>query len=162
MSWIEDFKQFALRGNLVDMAVAFTVGAAFGTIAKSLVQDVLMPPVGLLLGDADFSDLFLVLQEGATAPAPYATLVEAQAAGAVTVNYGAFGNNVLAFVLVALAMFAIIRAMNRLEDSLEARFAGPPPEPGDPSDKKCRFCRTTIPFRATRCPACTSHLDDEA
>lgn len=162
MSWIGDFKKFVLRGSLVDMAVGFTVGAAFGTIAKSLVDDIIMPPIGLLLGDADFSDFFLVLKDGAKAPPPYTTLADAQAAGAVTVDYGQFGNNLLAFVLVALAMFAVIRAVVRVEDSLEARSAGPRPEPGEPSDKKCPYCRTTIPFQATRCPACTSHLDDDA
>lgn len=161
MGIIADFKKFALRGNLIDLAIGFTVGAAFSTIAKSLVNDIIMPPVGLLFGSSDFSDLFVVLKEGSKAAPPYATLAEAQSAGAVTINYGIFINNILAFVMVAIAMFAIIHAINRAEESMESKF-GDPPQPGDPPNKKCAYCRSTIPFKATRCPCCTSHIEEES
>lgn len=158
MGLAADFKKFALRGSVIDLAIGFTVGAAFSTIAKSLVGDVIMPPIGLFLGRSDFSDLFLVLKEGSKAAAPYATLADAQTAGAVTINYGVFVNNLLAFLVVTVAMFIVIRAVNRVEDSLESRF-GDPPQPGEPSDKKCPFCRSTIAYKAIRCPHCTSHLE---
>lgn len=154
---INDFKKFILRGNLLDLALGFTVGAAFSTIAKSLVDDILMPPVGWMLGNSDFADLFWVLDAGSEEAPPYATLADAQAAGAVTINYGAFINNVLAFLIVALVMFAIVRLYNRLEDSLEAQF-GDPPKPGDPAQKKCPYCRQNVAYRASRCPFCTSDL----
>jgi len=155
MGMIHDFKKFALRGNLIDMAIGFTVGAAFATIAQSIVKDVVMPPIGLLLGRADFSDLFWLLRAGETAPPPYATLADAQAAGAVTMNYGAFVNNVLAFLLVALAMFVVVRMVTRMTDSLEG---GEPDQPGEPSDKKCPYCLSLIPYKASRCAHCTSQL----
>jgi len=161
MGLAADFKKFAMRGNLIDLAIGFTVGAAFSTIAKSVVNDILMPPVGLLLGRSDFSDLFLVLKEGSKAAAPYATLADAQASGAVTVNYGVFINSLLAFLVVAIAMFVIIRAFNRFEESMEDQF-GDPPDPQQPTNKKCPFCRSTIPYKATRCPSCTSHLEPAA
>lgn len=156
MSLTKDFKKFALRGNLIDMAVAFTVGAAFATVARSVVSDLLMPPVGLALGSADFSDLFWLLRPGAETPPPYSTLADAQAAGAVTINWGLFVNNVLAFLLVALAMFVIVRAANRAREALE----GSEPEgPHEPSDKKCPYCLSIVPYRATRCAFCTSELE---
>lgn len=157
MSIVSDFKKFALRGNMVDLTIGFTVGAAFTTIVKSFVNDILMPPVGLLTGQSDFADKFIVLQEGTTAAAPYTTLAEAQAAGAVTINYGIFINNTIAFILVAFAVFLLVRLINRLDDAMQAD-AGAPPAPEDPPTKKCQFCRTTIDFQATRCPACTSQL----
>lgn len=157
MSILSEFKKFALRGNLVDLAVGFTVGAAFTTIAKSLVDDILMPLIGLLLGDTDFSDRFWLLEAGDPAP-PYATLADAQAAGAITLNWGLFINAVLSFLIVALAMFLVIRAINRIDEKLEAQFDDSP-APEDPQNKKCPFCRTVIPFKASRCPQCTSQLD---
>ena len=161
MGMIEEFKKFAMRGNVVDLAVGFTVGAAFSTVARSLVDDIIMPPLGLLLGQAEFSDLFTVLKAGADAPPPYTTLAEAQAAGAVTWNYGLFINNVVTFALVALSMFFLIRLFNRIDDELTEEFA---PEkarltPQEPADKKCPYCLTTIPYKATRCPQCTSALE---
>ncbi len=159
MGMIHDFRKFALRGNLIDMAIGFTVGAAFATIAQSIVKDVVMPPIGLLLGRADFSDLFWLLRAGATAPPPYATLADAQAAGAVTVNYGLFVNNVIAFLLVALAMFVIVRMVTRMQDKLEG---GAPEQPGEPSDKKCPYCLMVVPYQATRCGHCTSELEAKA
>lgn len=157
-SWVNEFKKFALRGNLVDLAVGFTVGAAFTTIAKSLVSDIVMPPVGLLLGRNDFSDLYLLLKAGDASPPPYVGLAEAQEAGAVTVNYGVFLNNVLAFLLVALVMFLVIRAMNRVERQLEKDSGTGESGPEEPDNKKCPYCLSTVPFKASRCPRCTSQL----
>lgn len=111
----KEFKEFAMKGNVVDMAVGIVIGAAFGTIVKSLVSDVLMPPIGLLLGGVDFSNLFILLKEGADAASPYAALADAQAAGAVTVNYGLFINSIISFVIIAFALFIVIRGMNRLK-----------------------------------------------
>jgi large conductance mechanosensitive channel len=156
---LADFKKFALRGNVVDMAVGFTVGAAFATIARSLVDDLLMPPLGLLLGGADLSDRFWLLRAAPEVAPPYATLADAQAAGAVTMNYGLFLNAVLTFLIIALAVYLLVRAMNRVEAEMEERFGEEPPQPGEPADKKCRFCLSTVPFNATRCPFCTSQLE---
>ena len=158
MKLIEEFKKFALRGNIVDMAIGFTVGAAFSTIAKSVVNDIIMPPVGLLLGRADFSDLFLMLKAGTEEAPPYATLADAQGAGAVTINYGIFLNNVLAFLVVAGVMFFLIRLVNRIDEQLEEEFGSDKAKPEEPSHRKCPYCRTAIPFKASRCPQCTSEL----
>jgi large conductance mechanosensitive channel len=159
MKIIGEFKKFALRGNLIDLAVGFTVGAAFTTIVKSLVSDIIMPPIGLLLGRADFANFFVLLKGGAKGP-PYATLEEARAAGAVTINYGAFLNNLVAFLIVALTMFAIVRLVNRLDARLEEEFGKEKPRAGDPTEKKCPYCLSTIAFKATRCPECTSQLNE--
>jgi large conductance mechanosensitive channel len=148
MSVLKEFREFAMRGSVVDMAVGIIIGAAFGAIVKSLVDDVLMPPIGLLLGQVDFSNLFAVLREGATA-GPYASLAAARAAGAVTVNYGLFINSIISFVIVAFAVFMLIRSLNRLRKA----EAAPPPATRD-----CPFCCTAIPVAATRCPNCTSQL----
>ncbi|MDJ0741305.1 MAG: large conductance mechanosensitive channel protein MscL [Gammaproteobacteria bacterium] len=147
---MEEFKKFAMRGNVVDMAVGIIIGGAFGTIVKSLVSDVIMPPVGLLMGGVDFSDLFLVLKDGATA-APYATLEAAKEAGAVTLNLGLFINNVISFLIVAFAVFLLIKGMNTLQRQEEE-------PPAEPTDKDCPHCFTKIPIKATRCPHCTSEV----
>jgi large conductance mechanosensitive channel len=147
---LKEFKEFAMRGTVVDMAVGIIIGAAFGTIVKSLVADVLMPPLGLLLGNVDFSNLFLVLKEGQAA-GPYAALADAQAAGAVTVNYGVFANTVVSFLIVALAVFVVIRNINRLKRQEQA----PPPAP---TTKECPFCASSIPLKAIRCGHCTVDL----
>ena len=147
---LKEFKDFAMRGNVVDMAVGIIIGAAFGTIVKSLVADVIMPPIGLLLSNVDFSNLFIVLKQGATA-GPYATIAEAQKAGAVTINYGMFANTVISFIIVAFAVFLLIRAINKLQREEEA-----PPE--EPATKECPHCLSTIPIKATRCGHCTSEL----
>ena len=114
----KEFKEFAMRGNVVDMAVGIIIGAAFGSIVKSLVADIIMPPIGLLLGNVDFTDLFVVLKQGATA-GPYLTLVDAQKAGAVTLNYGVFANTVISFIIVAFSVFLLIRAINKMKRALD-------------------------------------------
>lgn len=146
---INEFKAFAMRGNVVDMAVGIIIGAAFGAIVKSLVDDVIMPPIGMLLGNVDFSNLFVVLKDGVTAAAPYASLADAKKAGAVTVNYGLFINSVISFLIVAFAVFLLIKNINRLK-SEEA--------PAAPTTKECPFCASSIALKATRCPHCTSEL----
>jgi large conductance mechanosensitive channel len=146
----KEFKEFAMRGNVVDMAVGIIIGGAFGTIVKSLVSDVMMPPIGLLLGGVDFSDLFITLKEGATA-GPYATLAIAQAAGAVTISYGLFMNAVISFLIVAFAVFLLIKGINRLQREKEAPAA-------EPTTRECPHCFSTIAIKATRCPQCTSEL----
>ena len=147
---LKEFREFAVRGNVIDMAVGIIIGGAFGTIVKSIVDDVLMPPIGLLLGNVDFTNLFIVLREGAT-PGPYASLVAAKAAAAVTLNYGVFVNTVISFLIVAFSVFLLIRSINRLKREEEA---APPP----PSSKDCPFCCSTIALKATRCPQCTAAL----
>ncbi|HEX6134696.1 MAG TPA: large-conductance mechanosensitive channel protein MscL [Longimicrobiales bacterium] len=151
MALAKEFREFAVKGNVVDMAVGIIIGGAFGTIVKSLVDDVLMPPVGLLLGNVDFKDLFAVLRAGEPGP-PYVTIADAQAAGAVTLNYGQFINNIVAFVIVAFAVFMLVKAINRLRR--EEQVA-----PESPTDKPCPFCAMVIPISARRCPHCTSALE---
>jgi len=147
---LQEFKKFAIRGNVVDMAVGIIVGAAFGTIVKSLVSDVIMPPIGLLLGGTDFSDLFLVLKKGADA-GPFLTVAEAQKAGAVTINYGIFINTVISFLIIAFAVFLLVKGVNSLKRKEEAPAA-------EPLTKECPFCLSAIPIKATRCKLCTSDL----
>lgn len=147
---LKEFKEFAMRGNVVDMAVGIIIGAAFGTIIQSLVADVIMPPIGLLLGKIDFSNLFLTLKEG-VAVGPYATLVEAKKAGAVTINYGLFANTVINFVIVAFAVFLLIRSINQLKRQQETA-------PAAPTTRECPYCLSAIPIKAIRCAHCTSEL----
>jgi large conductance mechanosensitive channel len=150
MVFLNEFKKFAMRGNVVDMAVGIIIGGAFGTIVKSLVSDVIMPPIGLLLGGVDFADLFITLKEGATA-GPYATLAAAQKAGAVTISYGVFINAVISFLIVAIAAFLLIKSINKLQWEAEEPEA-------EPTTKECPRCFTTIPIKATRCPNCTADI----
>lgn len=150
MGMMKEFKAFAMRGNVVDMAVGIIIGAAFGTIVKSLVADIIMPPIGLLLGNVDFTNLFLVIKEGAQA-GPFATLADAQAAGAVTLNYGAFINTIVSFLIVAFAIFILIRNLNRLKKQEEAPA---------PTTKDCPYCFSKIALKATRCPQCTTQLQE--
>jgi large conductance mechanosensitive channel len=147
---IKEFKEFAMRGNVVDMAVGIIIGAAFGAIVKSLVDDVLMPVIGLLMGNVDFSNYFLVLKAGKV-PGPYATLADAKAATAVTMNYGLFINSVVTFLIVAFAVFLLVKQIN----ALKRQEAAPPPAP---TTKECPFCLSAVPLKATRCPHCTSEL----
>lgn len=123
---LKEFKEFAMRGNVVDMAVGIIIGGAFGTIVKSLVADVIMPPIGLLLGGVDFSNLFVVLKSG-TMPGPFASIADAQTAGAVTLNYGVFINTIISFLIVAFAVFLLIKSLNSLKRKEEAAPASPPP-----------------------------------
>jgi large conductance mechanosensitive channel len=160
MGAIQQFKEFATRGNLVDMAVGFTVGAAFTTIARSLVDDIIMPAVGLVVGNREFEDLFYVLKSGTANDPPYKTLAAAQEAGAVTINYGVFVNNILIFFIVALVMFLLIRGIQRLENVIEDEL-GIDSDKDAPKTKKCPYCISTISRKATRCPECTSQLDGE-
>jgi large conductance mechanosensitive channel len=146
---LKEFKEFAMRGNVLDMAVGIIIGAAFGTIVSSFVNDIVMPPIGLLLGGVDFADLFILLKGGDPA-GPYASLVDAQAAGAVTMNYGIFINAVISFLIVAFVLFLFIRGMNRLRREEEA--------PAEPTTKDCPYCLSAIPIKATRCAHCTSEL----
>lgn len=145
---LKEFREFAMRGNVADMAVGIIIGAAFGAIVKSLVDDVIMPPIGLVLGGVDFSNFFAVLKEGAT-PGPYASLAAAKAAGAVTINYGLFFNSIISFLIVAFAVFMLVRGLN----SLKRQEA-----PATPNTKVCPFCASAIPIPAKRCPMCTSQL----
>jgi len=147
---LKEFKEFAMRGNVVDMAVGIVIGAAFGTIVKSLVSDVIMPPIGLLLGNVDFSNLFIIIKEGAVS-GPFSILADAQKAGAVTINYGTFINTIVSFIIVAFALFMVIKGMNQLKREQEV-------PPAVPTTKECSHCFTTIPIKATRCPNCTSEL----
>ena len=149
---LKEFKEFALKGNVLDLAIGIIIGVAFGAIVKSLVDDLIMPPIGLVLGNVDFSDLFLLLKEGPKAPAPYATVADAQAAGAVTLNYGLFINQVVSFLIVAFAVFLVVRLANRLQG----------PAPTAPTTKDCPYCKTSIPLAAVRCPNCTSELSRAA
>jgi len=144
---LKEFKEFAMRGNVVDMAVGIIIGAAFGKIVSSLVADVIMPPIGLLMGSVDFSDLFINLSGQ-----DYPSLADAKEAGAPTVNIGVFINTVLDFVIVAFAIFLLIRAINQLKRKEEA----PPPAP---KTKDCPFCLSSVPIKATKCAHCTSELE---
>jgi large conductance mechanosensitive channel len=147
---LEEFKKFAMKGNMVDMAVGIVIGAAFGAIVKSLVSDILMPPLGILMGNVNFSDLFVVLKEGTT-PGPFATLAAAKDAGAVTLNYGLLVNTIVNFLIVAFAIFFLVRGINRLKAQEEA-------PPAEPTTKECPLCLSTVPIKATRCGHCTSDL----
>ena len=144
----KEFREFAMRGNVVDMAVGIIIGAAFGAIVKSGVDDLLMPPLGMATGGVDFTDKFVLLKDGVP-PGPYTALEQAKAAGAVTLNYGNFLNNVLTFLLVAFFVFLLVRAINRMRREEPA---------ADPTTKSCPFCATDVPKAAVRCPHCTSEL----
>jgi large conductance mechanosensitive channel len=148
---INEFKKFIMRGSVLDLAIGIILGAAFGAIVSSLVNDIIMPPIGLLLGGINFSSMMLVLQEGKTPP-PYSTPELAKAAGAVTINYGLFINTIITFLIVALVIFLLVRAINRLY--VEKKVEAPPA----PATKECSFCFTNIPVKASRCPNCTSQL----
>jgi len=148
---LKEFKEFIMRGNVIDMAVGIIIGAAFGTIITSLVADVIMPPIGLMLGNVDFSNLFILLKEGAKVPGPYASLASAKGAGAVTMNIGIFINTIISFLIVALAIFLLIKNVNKLKKQEMA-------PPAVSTTKDCPHCMVSIPIKATRCPHCTSEL----
>lgn len=148
---LKEFKEFALKGNVIDLAIGIIIGASFTAIVNSIVADIIMPPIGLLLGNVDFANLFLTLKEGA-ALAPYATLADAQAAGAVTINYGLFINTLISFLIIALVLFFLIRSLNRMQREQKV-------EPSEPTTKVCRFCFSEVSLEATRCAFCTSELE---
>jgi large conductance mechanosensitive channel len=143
---LKEFKEFAMRGNVMDMAVGIIIGAAFGKIVSSLVKDVIMPPIGKLMGGVDFTNLFVSLTDQ-----KFATLAAAQKAGAATINYGVFINTVLDFIIVAFAIFMVIRGMNQLKRKEEEA-------PAEPTTNDCPYCLSTIPIKATRCGHCTSEV----
>lgn len=152
---LKEFKEFAVKGNVVDMAVGIIIGAAFGTIVTSLVDNVIMPPIGLLLGGVDFSNLFILLREGTEAAAPYASMEAATEAGAVIIAYGHFINTIISFLIIAFAVFLLVRYINKLQrEEVE-------PE-AEPTTKNCPFCVSEIAIEATRCPNCTSELSAAA
>ena len=147
----KEFKEFAMKGNVVDMAVGIIIGAAFGGIVNSFVNDVIMPPIGLFLGNVDFSNIFAVLKEGKT-PGPYATIAAAKAAGAITLNIGVFVNTVINFLILAFAVFLVVKNINRLK---KEEAPAPPPAP---ATKDCPFCSMAIPVSAIKCGHCTADL----
>jgi large conductance mechanosensitive channel len=149
-NFIDEFKAFAMRGSVVDLAIGVIIGGAFGKIVTSLVNDIIMPPIGLLLGNSDFSDLFITLSDGS-----YESLAEAQAAGAATLNYGLFVNNIIDFLIVALAIFIVIKQINRLQRDESADES----ESEEPTQKECPYCLSEVPVKATRCKFCTSELE---
>ena len=145
MGFIGEFKEFAVKGNVIDMAVGIIIGAAFGSIVNSLVKDVIMPPIGMLMGGINFADMFVALDGKA-----YATLAEAQAAAAPTINYGLFINSIISFIIVALAIFVLIKQINAMKKQ---------PAPPDPNTKECPYCKESIPKAAVKCSHCTSDLN---
>jgi large conductance mechanosensitive channel len=145
---LSDFKTFVMRGNVMDLAVAVIIGAAFGAITKSLVDDVIMPPIGLALGGLDFANMFVVLKEGTAAAGPYATLAAAKEAGAVTLNYGLFITSIVTFLIIAFAVFLLVKAVNRMHRPAVAAA----------TTKDCPECAMPIPLLARKCPHCTTVL----
>lgn len=148
---LKDFRDFIMRGNVLDMAVGIIIGAAFGTIVSSIVKDIIMPPIGLVLGNVDFTNLFAVLKQGVT-PGPYASLADAQAAGAVTINYGIFINTLVSFLIIALVLFFLIRAFVHARTKLETKKVAAP------ATKECPYCLSQVPLKARKCAFCTSEL----
>lgn len=151
MALFKEFRDFALRGNVVDMAVGIIIGASFSAVVKSMVADMLMPPLGLLLGNMDFSRLFVVLREGHPL-GPYASIAQAHTAGAVTLNYGSFVDTMISFSIIAACVFLLVRAMNRLQNAVDR------PPPAAVATKPCPYCDSTLSVKATRCAFCTSAL----
>ena len=147
MSVIKEFKEFAVRGNVVDLAVGIIIGAAFTGVVNSVVKDIIMPPIGLLLGSVDFANLFVILKQGVP-PGPYASVDAAQKAGAITLNYGLFINTIVSFIIVAFVVFLLVRGINRMRRG----------EDLPPTTKECPFCVSPIAIAAKRCPNCTSEL----
>lgn len=153
MKLLTEFKKFAMRGNVLDMAVGIIIGAAFGKIVDSLVKDMIMPPLGILLGKIDFANLFFVLQDGAGASGPYHSLTAAKEAGAVTLNLGMFLNTIISFTIVAFAVFMLIKGMNSLQAKLDADE-----KESAPTTKECPHCFSKIDIRAKKCPNCTGDI----
>ena len=152
MKIVKEFKEFAVRGNMIDMAVGIIIGAAFGAVVSSLVADTIMPPIGLGLGNVDFSNLFWVIKKGATDVGPYASLSAAQTAGAVTFNYGMFILKIINFLIVAFAVFILVRSINKMRRPKEVK-------PGEPTTKECPYCKSAVSIKASRCAFCTSQIE---
>jgi len=153
---LKDFKAFIMRGNVVDMAVGIIIGAAFSPIVSSLVNDVIMPPIGLALGKVDFRNLFVVIKQGLT-PGPYASLDAAKAAGAISINYGLFVNTIITFLIIAaVVFFFVVRPIGKMREREAAKLPAAPP--AAPTTKECPYCYSKINIAATRCPNCTSQL----
>ncbi len=150
-NFFSEFKKFISRGNVMDMAVGIIIGAAFTKIVNSLVADIIMPPIGILMGNIDFSNWFIVLKNGAEVAAPYASIEAAKTAGAVTLNIGFFINSIISFLIVAFAIFVLIKGINKLKEE-------PAPAPSAPTTKTCPHCFSEINIKATKCPNCTSDL----
>lgn len=150
---LSEFKDFIMKGNVVDLAIGIIIGSGFGAIVTSLVNDVIMPPIGLLLGDVDFSDLYIILKQGANEVAKGSTLAAAKEAGAVTWNYGLFINTIVTFLIIAVVIFMIVRLLTKLQSKKKEELT---PEP---ETKSCPFCFSSISIKATRCPNCTSQLE---
>ena len=153
---LKEFRDFAMKGNVMDMAVGIIIGGAFGKIVSSLVNDVIMPPIGMLLGKVDFSNLFINLSGE-----HYASLADAKAAGAATVNYGLFLNTVIDFIIVAFAIFLMVKWVNKMRAATEALEKKPSAAPAAPTTKECPYCLSTIPTKAIRCAHCTANLSDK-
>lgn len=149
-SFVREFREFVARGNVLDLAIGIIIGAAFNDIVNSLVNDIIMPPIGLLLNDVNFADLFITLSDG-----DYDSLAAAQEAGAATINYGLFINTLINFLIIAVVVFLIVRAVNRMQRAETETQA-------EPVTKHCPFCDTEIPLAATRCPNCTSELESSS
>lgn len=157
----QEFKQFAVKGNVIDLAVGVIIGGAFGKITTSLVEDIIMPPLGMILGKVDFSSLFLVIPGqsakieaiNATRVRPLSSFTDFKSSGIAVLSYGQFLNNLIQFLIIAFAVFLMVRAINRLK-----AIAEPPTAPGEPVTKDCMYCLQTIPIKATRCPHCTSEV----
>lgn len=147
---LKEFRDFALKGNVLDMAIGIIIGASFGTIVKSIVDDIIMPPIGLLIGRVDFSQMFFILKEGIKAHSPYATVKDAAAAGAVTLNYGLFINNVVTFLIVAFSVFMMVKTFQKIKNRDQAA-----PEP---TTKDCPHCFSKVNIQATKCAFCTAEL----
>jgi large conductance mechanosensitive channel len=156
---LKDFRDFVMRGNIIDLAIGIIIGSAFSTLVNSVVNNLLMPPLGLLIGNVDFKDLFIVLKQGQSALPADATLQMAQEAGAVTFNYGQFLTDLISFLLLAIGVFLIIKGIKALENGLSKPEEEPEKEP---TEKDCPYCYKPIPIEATRCPFCTSQLADSA
>jgi large conductance mechanosensitive channel len=153
---LKEFRDFAMKGNVMDMAVGIIIGGAFGKIVSSLVNDVIMPPIGMLLGKVDFSNLFINLSGE-----HYASLADAKTAGAATVNYGLFLNTVIDFIIVAFAIFLMVKWINKMRAATEALEKKPEAAPVAPTTKECPYCLSTIPIKAIRCAHCTADLSDK-
>jgi large conductance mechanosensitive channel len=154
--WLKDFRDFAVKGNVIDLAVAVVMGGAFGAIVKSIVDDIIMPPIGLLLGGVDFANLFAVIKQGDPV-GPYASLSAAQEAAAVTINYGLFLSALVTFLIIAFVMFLLVKSIAKMQALVKKEEAALPAEP---TTKQCPFCCTDIPIKASRCPHCTSKLEE--